>query len=113
MAEQKSQNITTITNAEHLNELIQKGYTLIGPRKDSEKDAASIARFFDRGYEFFPEPLLIEAGFDIVPPSTFTKGLQFAYSTKDDVLEKYYKSQYSLTMEGEEIPLYLKYLDKD
>ena len=113
MSDKKSTNIRTISNAEYLRELLREGYTLLGPRKDQEKDMVMIERYFTKGYEFFPETKLIAEGYKIVEPSTFTKGLQFAYQTDINMLDKYYKSNYSLKKQLAEIPLYLKYEDKE
>ena len=113
MSENQSSDIQIISTADYLKELLQRGYTLSGPRKDPEKDFIMIERYFAKGYEFVPETKLLGAGYKIVEPSTFTKGLQFAYQTDKNAVDKYYKSNYILRKQSEEIPLYLKYEEKE
>jgi hypothetical protein len=103
----------TITNIESLKQLLDQGLKLNGPRGDTAKDLSMIEKYFGRGYEFVPEPKLLGEGYQLVEPSQFTKGLQFAYKTEGERLDKYYKSQYTLVKKEQEIPLYLEYHEKD
>ncbi|MDZ7391795.1 MAG: hypothetical protein ONB25_02695 [candidate division KSB1 bacterium] len=105
-------DLTPITSQEQLRSLLHAGYGLKGPRPDLEVNVTAMERYFARGYEFIPEPLLLAQGYQLVPPSQFTKGLQFAYRVENEQLFKFYRSNYSLIKEGREIPLYLKYEEK-
>ncbi len=104
--------LTPIADKEQLRALLEKGYTLRGPRPDPEVNVAAMERYFARGYEFVPEPLLLAQGYELVPPSQFTKGLQFAYRIVDEQLSKFYRSNYALLKGEEAVPLYLKYEEK-
>lgn len=105
-------DLRPISHAQQLRALMEAGYQLKGPRPDITVNLAALERYFARGYEFVPEPILLSQGYELVPPSQFTKGLQFAYRIVDEQLSKYYRSQYSLVKNGTEIPLYLKYEEK-
>jgi hypothetical protein len=104
--------LSPISQAQQLRALVEAGYQLKGPRPDIAVNLAAMERYFARGYEFVPEPLLLSQGYELVPPSQFTKGLQFVYRIVNEQLSKYYRSQYALVKEGTEIPLYLKYEEK-
>lgn len=104
--------LAPIADKEQLRALLDKGYTLKGPRPDLEVNVAAMERYFARGYEFVPEPLLLAQGYELVPPSQFTKGLQFAYRIVDEQLSKYYRSNYALLKGEKEAALYLKYEEK-
>ena len=104
--------LSPITDKEQLRTLLEKGYKLKGPRPDPEVNVAAMERYFSRGYEFVPEPLLLAQGYELVPPSQFTKGLQFAYRIIGEQLSKYYRSNYSLLKGEAEVLLYLKYEEK-
>ena len=106
-------NLDVIKTFESLKELLSTGISLKGPRDDHQKNMDMIERFFQRDYVFFPETLLLNDGYQIVEPSTFTKGLQFAFKTAGEDMKKYYKSHFSLIINSIEIPLYLEYKDKD
>lgn len=102
----KKEDIGTITDAPALDEIAAAGWIVAGPRNEPDKDTRSAKRFFERGKEFIPEHVLVADGFDLVPPSAFTKGYQLAF--KDDgQLVRYLKSNYALRHEGEEVPLYV------
>ncbi len=108
-----SQQLQPITGQEQLRALLEAGYGLKGPRPDLQVNVAAMERYFARGYELIPEPLFLAQGYQLVPPSQFTKGLQFAYRIDNDQLAKFYRSNYSLLKDGREIPLYLKYEEKE
>ena len=106
-------NIDVIKTFEALKELLSTGITLKGPRDDHQKNMDMIERFFQKEYIFFPETLLLNDGYQVVEPSTFTKGLQFAFKTSGEDMKKYYKSHFSLLINSNEIPLYLEYTEKE
>jgi hypothetical protein len=102
----------TIKNIGALNKLLKQGYILRGPRKSSADNLKAIEMYFSRKRYFFSEDWLLEQGYKLVEPSTFTKGLKFAFKLKNNYPDKYFKSNYSLLKEDKEIALYLKYEDK-
>ena len=98
--------VDVIKNAEYLEELVSAGWAVIGPRNDPDKDVKSLARFFKRGIEVFPEDVLAEDGFEVVPPSSFTNNHQIMF--KDDgILVRYTMTQYKLTQGDQEVRLYV------
>jgi hypothetical protein len=102
----QEKKIEVIKNAEYLQELVDSGFKVIGPRNDEEKDLKSLSRFFKRGIEIFPEEVLAADGFEIVRPSSFTNNHQLMF--KDDgVLVRYTLTQYKLTRDQESVNLYV------
>jgi hypothetical protein len=100
------EEIKTISTQEYLEEIAGSGWSVVGPRKDPEKDLRFAKNFLKRKIEFFPEHVLKGEGFQIVPPSPLTQGHQLMY--KDDgKLIRYTKSQYTLTSGKVVIPLYV------
>ncbi len=89
-------------------QLMDKGYSLKGPRGDDSKNLTVFKRFLKKGHEFIPETWLRNKGCEFVEPSTFTQGLKLAYKVEGGNLEEYFKSNYSLYKDNIEVPLYLK-----
>jgi len=100
--------VKPINNFSYLEELLQKGYTIKGPRKDPAKDLNSFKAFLKKGKEFAPEDWLSSIGYKFVEPSTFTKGYRISYKIINDFPDERFNSNYSLVKEGREILLYLK-----
>lgn len=92
----------------YLKELLGNGYSLKGPRGDSSKNLIVFIRLLNKGYEFIPEELLKDDGYDFVEPNKFTQGLKLAYKVDEENFEEYFKSNYSLIQKDVDIPLYLK-----
>jgi hypothetical protein len=106
MAAIKPEDITTISSESYLEEIIDSGWLIVGPRKDPEKDLRCAKNFFKRNIAFFPEHVLEADGFKIVPPSPFTQGHQLMFKDEGKLI-RYTKSQYTLTSDETEIPLYV------
>jgi len=104
--------IEKIKNIKVLKQLLDKGYSLKGPRENAEDNLKAIEMFFRRGRQFLSEDWLVQQGYKLVEPSNFTKGLKFAFKLENGYPDKYFKTNYSLLKEGKEIALYLKYEDK-
>ena len=102
----KPEEIETISNESYLDEIISSGWSIVGPRKDPEKDLRFAKNFFKRNIEFFPEHVLEADGFKIVPPSPLTRGHQLMFKDEGKLI-RYTKSQYTLTSGETEIPLYV------
>lgn len=107
----KAEEIRIISNDGDLDEITSAGWSIVGPRKDPEKDLRFAKNFFKRGIAFFPEHLLEAEGFRIVPPSPLTRGYQLMFKDEGELI-RYTKSQYTLTAQDMEIPLYVK-LEED
>jgi hypothetical protein len=106
MSDDSTGKIDVIKDAAYLEQLVAEGWTVIGPRGDADKDLKALSRFFKRGIEVFPEQVLADDGFEIVPPSTFTKNHQLMF--KDEgALIRYTMTQYKLAREGVEVNLYV------
>ena len=103
-----SEVLGPIRDITHFQELMEKDYVLEGPRQDTSKNMVTFERFLRRGHEFIPEEWLESRGYKFVEPSTFTKGNKLAYKMKEDVLEQYFRSNYSLHKKDRKIRLYLK-----
>jgi hypothetical protein len=101
-------SLEPINNIDYLDELLEKGYAIKGPRQDPTRDLNSFKAFLKRGKEFTPEDWLIENGYEFVEPNQFTQGHRIAYKMIDDFPDERFNSNYSLMKDGEEIPLYLK-----
>ncbi len=106
MAAIKPEEIKTISSETYLEEIIDSGWSIVGPRKDPEKDLRCAKNFFKRNIAFFPEHVLEADGFKIVPPSPFTQGHQLMFKDEGKLI-RYTKSQYTLTSGETEIPLYV------
>lgn len=108
----RAESIKPIKDIGYLERLINEGYILKGPRQDFSKNLGIIKRILRRGHELIPEDWLISRGYELVEPSTFTKGLKLAYKLTEGIIEQYFRSNYSLSKKNSEIPLYLKYEDQ-
>ncbi len=97
-----------INDAAYLQELLNKGYVIKGPRKDASRDLISFKAFLKKGKEFTPEDWLMSMGYKFVEPGTFTKGHRIAYKIIDEFPDERFSSNYSLLRDRREIPLYLK-----
>ena len=75
----EAEDIKAISSEDYLNEIIDTGWSIVGPRKDRDKDLRSAKNFFKRNIAFIPEHVLKADGFKIVPPSTLTRGHQLMY----------------------------------
>lgn len=102
-------NIKPIKKIDQLKILLAEGYILKGPRKDDNKNLMVIKRILGKGRKLVPEDWLINEGYRLVEPSAFTKGMILAYRIDDDILRRYFKTNYSLVLKDIETPLYLKY----
>jgi hypothetical protein len=102
----KTEDVKTISSESYLNEIMDSGWTIVGPRKDKQKDLQFAKNFFKRNMEFVPEHVLEADGFEIVPPSPFTRGYQLMFKDKGQLI-RYTRSQYTLTSGKTEIPLYI------
>jgi hypothetical protein len=102
----KSEEIKTISSESYLNEIIDSGWTIVGPRKDLQKDLCFAKNFFKRNMEFVPEHVLEADGFKVVLPSPFTRGHQLMFKDEGQLI-RYTRSQYTLTSGETEIPLYV------
>ena len=106
MGAMRPEQIKAISTESYLDDVIDSGWSIKGPRKDPEKDLLAAKRFFKRDIAFLPEHVLKAEGFEIVPPTTFTRGHQLMF--KDDgQLIRYTRSQYTLASGDTEIPLYV------
>jgi len=102
----KPEEIKTISSESYLDEIMDSGWTIVGPRKDPQKDLRFAKNFFKRNMEFVPEHVLEADGFKIVPPSPFTRGYQLMFKDAGQLI-RYTRSQYTLTSGKTEIPLYV------
>ena len=91
-----------------LEELLEEGYVVTGPRGDASRDLASFKAFLKRGYEFAAEDWLVAEGYEAVEASVFTKGTRLLYKLIDDVPDQRLQSGYTLSKGDREINLYLK-----
>jgi hypothetical protein len=106
VARMKPEEIKTISNEGYLDDIINSGWSIVGPRKDPEKDLRFAKNFFKRGITFFPEHVLQAEGFKIVPPSPLTQGHQLMFKDEGQLV-RYTKSRYRLISNDLEIPLYV------
>jgi len=97
-----------IKTAEDIDAAIQSGYSLIGPRKDLEKDLKTFKLFLEKGKEFVPENCLKNEGYRIVEPNQFTNGFWIAFKMVNDFPDERFNSNYILKKEDHEIKLYLQ-----
>ena len=100
--------VRPIKTIDYLEELLNEGYIIKGPRKDPSRDLISFKAFLKKGKEFAPEDWLSSMGYKFVEPSTFTKGHRIAYKIIDDFPDEQFNSNYSLVKGQREIVLYLK-----
>ncbi len=101
-------SVEPINTLDYLEELLDQGYVIKGPRKDSSRDLISFKAFLKKGKEFAPEVWLSHMGYEFVEPSTFTKGHKIAYKIIDEFPDERFNSNYTLVKGNREIPLYLK-----
>jgi hypothetical protein len=101
-------SVEPINTLDYLDELLGKGYVIMGPRKDSSRDLISFKAFLKKGKEFAPEGWLSHMGYEFIEPSTFTKGHKIAYKIINEFPDERFNSNYTLVKENREIPLYLK-----
>ncbi len=106
MGTMKRQDIKTISTENYLDEIMNSGWMIVGPRKDPEKDLRFAKNFLKRNIEFYPEHVLEADGFMIVPPSPMTRGHQLMYKDEGRLI-RYTKSQYTLTSGEKEVVLYV------
>ena len=97
-----------INDLDCLEELLEAGYVINGPRKDPSRDLASFKAFLKKGKEFAPEVWLSDMGYEFVEPTAFTKGHKIAYKMIDEFPDERFNSNYTLVKGESEIPLYLK-----
>ncbi|MBL7178745.1 MAG: hypothetical protein ABIK98_06140 [Pseudomonadota bacterium] len=101
-------SVGPINNLDCLEELLNAGYVINGPRKDPQRDLISFKAFLKKGKEFVPEVWLSNMGYEFVEPSTFTKGHKIAYKMIDELFDERFNSNYTMVKGKREIPLYLK-----
>ena len=100
--------VRPIKTIDYLEELLNKGYIIKGPRKDPARDLISFKAFLKKGKEFAPEDWLSSMGYKFVEPNSFTKGRRIAYKMIDEFPDERFNSNYSLAKGEREIVLYLK-----
>ena len=100
--------LNPIRTAEDIEVIIQAGYTLIGPRKDLEKDLKTFKLFLEKGKEFAPESWLRSEGYRMVEPNQFTNGFWIAFKMVNDFPDERFNSNYVLKKDDQEIKLYLQ-----
>jgi hypothetical protein len=108
MGPEKQKFLHPIKDLTNFQQILDKGYSLKGPRGDAAKNLTVFKRFLKKGHEFIPEKWLRDKGCEFVEPTTFTQGLKLAYKVVEENLEEYFKSNYSLYKNNIEFPLYLK-----
>jgi hypothetical protein len=101
-------SVGPINNLDYLEELLNEGYVIKGPRSDPTRDLVSFKAFLKKGKEFVSEDWLSSMGYEFVEPSTFTKGHRIAYKIIDEFPDQRFNSNYSLVKGETEILLYLK-----
>ena len=106
METMKQEEIKKISSESYLDEIIDSGWSIVGPRKDLEKDLRFAKNFFKRGIVFWPEHVLEAEGFQIVPPSTLTRGHQLMFKDEGRLI-RYTKSKYALAAGDTKVPLYI------
>ncbi len=107
-AEESKKDARPIGGVGSLEEVLEEGYVVTGPRGDASRDLASFRAFLKRGYEFAAEDWLVAEGYEAVEASVFTKGTRLLYKVIDDVPDQRLKSGYTLSKGDREIHLYLK-----
>jgi len=107
-AEESKQDVKPIGGIGSLEELLEEGYVVKGPRGDASRDLASFKAFLRRGYEFAAEDWLVAEGYDVVEASVFTKGTRLLYKVVDDIPDQRLQSGYTLSKGDREVHLYLK-----
>jgi len=106
--EESETEVKPIKDIGYLENLIDEGYAVKGPRQDPSKDLITFKAFLRKGYEFAPEDWLSSNGYQFVEPSTFTKGFRLAYKLIEGFPDERFRSNYSLLKVNKEVPLYLK-----
>ena len=107
-AEESKTGAKPIGGLGSLEELLEEGYVIAGPRGDGSRDLASFRAFLKRGYEFATEESLVAEGYQAVEASPFTKGVRLLFKVIDDVPDQRIESGYTLSRGDEDIQLYLK-----
>ena len=102
----ENSGVNVIKDGEYLDELVGSGWTVVGPRNDADKDVAGLKRFLKRGIEVYPEEVLAADGFEVIPPSTFTKNHQLMFKDEGNLI-RYTMTQYRLTKGDAEVRLYV------
>jgi hypothetical protein len=102
----KLEEIKIISTQDYLDEIVNSGWTIVGPRKDPEKDLRFAKNFLKRNIEFHPQHVLEAKAFKVVPPSPLTRGYELMYKDEGQLI-RYTRSQYKLTSGGIEVPLYV------
>ena len=82
----KPEKIKTISSESYLDEIIDSGWTIEGPRKDPQKDLSFAKNFFKRNMEFVPEHVLEADGFKVVLPSPFMRGHQLMFKDEGQLI---------------------------
>ena len=112
MGTMKPEQIKTISTESYLEEIMRSGWSIVGPRKDQDKDLRFAKNFFKRGIEFCPEHVLAADGFSVVLPSTFTRGHQLMFKDEGKLI-RYTKSKYTLVSGESKIPLYVLFKEDE
>ena len=106
MVTMRQEEIKVISTETYLDEIVGSGWSIVGPRKDREKDLRFAKNFLKRKIAFYPEHVLERDGFQVVPPSPLTQGHQLMYKDEGQLI-RYTRSQYTLTSGKNEVPLYV------
>ena len=112
MGTMKLEKIKIISTQNYLDEIVSSGWTIVGPRRDPEKDLRFAKNFLKRNIEFYPQHVLETEGFKVVPPSPLTRGHELMYKDEGQLI-RYTRSQYKLTSSGIEAPLYVLLKDNE
>lgn len=102
----RQEDINIISTQETLDAIVSSGWTVVGPRHDTEKDLRYAKNFLKRGIAFYPEHVLEADGFRIVPPNPLTRGHQLMYKDEGQLM-RYTRSQYKLVCGQTEVSLYV------
>jgi hypothetical protein len=108
----RAEDINVISAPEHLDTIVDSGWTVVGPRHDAEKDLRFAKNFLKRHIAFHPEHVLEAKGFQIVPPNPLTRGHQLMYKDEGQLI-RYTRSQYKLASRGMEVSLYIRLKDDE
>jgi len=111
MGTARLEEIKIISTQEYLDAIVDSGWTVVGPRNDTEKDLRFAKNFLKRDIAFYPEHVLEAEGFQVVPPSPLTRGNQLMYKDEGQLI-RYTRSQYKLASGEIEVPLYV-FLNED
>ena len=102
----KVEEIRTISSQESLYTIVESGWSVVGPRNDTEKDLRFARNFLKRNIAFYPEHILKAERFQIVPPNPLTPGHHLMYKNEGQLI-RYTRSHFKIVSGGIEVPLYV------